>query len=235
MAITSSEQLWRNLPAFLKRKGQTGMPWLLCQGLAAAFDLLAAATALLRVRGAANRLSGYSTYYASQERKDDMARLGMSRLLSKRSNESWAEFETRLQENVGLEVWDGTRVRYSLTGDVSQWGTVTGIIREVERTGLKASLVATRLDPLAWRLLDTDGRGGTDESELLDDSEPPEGQRLTRIWDDGWLWGFWLYVTNPDVVDYLADEVRNIVRDTKPAWVRCYLGLPDAESWEVID
>jgi len=232
--MTFGERLRRYLPAFL-RPGDV-VTEAITESLATAYQELVDEAALLRARGAANRFAGlFTAYYASEERKDDVARIGMSRLLSKRNNESWAEFEARVAAFVGLEVWDGSRANYVVTGDVAQWGTITGIVREVERTGLEASLLATRSDPLAWKLLDTDGRGGTDESELLDDTEPPEGQRLTRIWDDEWLWGFWLTVTNPEVVDYLADEIRNIVRDTKPAWVRCYLWLPGAEAWEVIE
>jgi len=233
--MTFGERLRRYLPAFL-RPGDV-VTEVITESLATAYQELVDEAALLRARGAANRFAGlFTAYYASEERKDDVARIGMSRLLSKRNNESWAEFEARLVAFVGLEVWDGSRANYVVTGDVAQWGTITGIVREVERTGLHVeSLVATRTDPLAWRLLDTDGRGGTNESMLLADEEPPEGQRLTRVWGDDGIWGFWLILTNPEVVDYLADEVRNIVRDTKPAWVRCYLKLPDAATWEVID
>lgn len=232
--MTAAERLRRYLPAFM-RPG-AGVVVAILAAVGAALQELVDEARELRARGAARRFaSEFSSYYAGADREEDLARIGMSRMLAKRSNESWAEYETRLQEFVGLEVWDGTRSNYTVVGDVAQWGTIAGIIREVERTGLHASLLATRSDPLAWKLLDTDGRGGVDESVLMDDSDPAEGQRLTRVWDDEWLWGFWLTVTNPDVVDYLADEVRNIVRDTKPAWVRCYLGLPDAEAWEVID
>lgn len=232
--MTVGERLRRYLPPFLRPGG--AVTEAITEAIGTAMQELVDEARLLRARGAANRFTGlFTSYYAGDERQDDLARIGMSRMLSKRTNETWDEFEARLVAFAGLEVWDGSRTGYVVTGDVAQWGTITGIVREVERTGLEASLVATRTDPLAWKLLDTDGRGGLDESELLDDTEPPEGQRLTRVWDDEWLWGFWLYVTNPDVVDYLADEVRSIVRDTKPAWVRCYLGLPDAEAWEVID
>jgi len=232
--VTAAERLRKYLPAFMRPGADVVVAILAAVG--AALQELVDEARELRARGAGRRFaSEFAAYYEEDTREEDLARIGMSRVLAKRSNETWDEFETRLQEFVGLEVWDGTRLNYSVVGDVAQWGTITGIIREVERTGLVASLVATRTDPQAWKLLDTDGRGGTDESMMLEDETPPEGQRLTRVWDDEWLWGFWLTVTNPDVVDYLADEVRNIVRDTKPAWVRCYLGLPDAEAWEVID
>ena len=233
--MTFAERLRRYLPAFM-RPGAAVVVGILAAVGNALQELVDEARAL-RARGAARRFtSEFGTNYASDSRQEDLSRIGMSRLLAKRRNESWSEFETRLAEFVGLEVWDGTFAKHSVVGDVAQWGTITGIIREVERTGLHVeSLVATSTDPLAWRLLSTDGRGGTNESMMLADEPPPEDQRLTRVWGDDGLWGFWLILTNPELVAYLADEVRNIVRDTKPAWVRCYLKLPDAVAWEVID
>lgn len=204
----------------------------------AALDELMVAARLLRARGAANRFtSGFEAYYGSTVRQDDVARLGMARLLSKRANESWLEYEERIRAFVGLEVWAGTRTSFCVTGDVSQWGTVTGIVRELERTGLHVETFYTvREDPLAWRMSPMGDRGTDDSMILAVGEEFPPGQRLTRIYSIGdSLWGFWIVLTNPNEVEYLADEVRTIVRDVKPAWARCYLLLPEASEWEVVD
>jgi hypothetical protein len=202
---------------------------------------LAAAARLLRARGAANRFAGneFLEYYGSAERQDDVARLGMSRLLSKRANESWIEFEERVAAFVGLEEWTAGRSAFPATGDVSEWGAVTGIVREVQRTGLHVeSFVCLREDHLRWLMRDLpELTRGVDDSMMLEPGEErPEGQRLTRVYDLGEaVWGFWLTLTDPDEVAYLADEVRAIIRDVKPAWTRCFLLLPGASDWEVVD
>ena len=120
---------------------------------------------------------------------------------------------------------------------MAQWGTVTGAIREVQRTGLHvASFYSVRDDPLAWKMTPM-GQRGTDDSMILAIGVAgTQGQRLTRIYSlgDG-LWGFWITLTNPNGVSYWADEVRTIIRDVKPAWARCYLLFPGASYWEVID
>jgi hypothetical protein len=217
--------------------------WRFCEAFGASCDLVASGLSLLRARGVPVQLTGFEEYYGSTARQDDLARMGMTRRLAKRENESWEDFEARLAAFMGAEDWEGqpNRQRFTLSGDVAEWGCQSGLVRELERTGLSVvDIFSARNDPMAWRVLDfEDPLGGTeDDSMLLDIGEDPptEDQRLTRVYDIGAdTWTLWVTLGNPDEVDYLEDEVRAIVVAVKPPWVRANVLFPGAEAWEAID
>jgi len=235
--MTFAERLMRYLPAFMRPGGPVTEA--VTEAMGDAMQELVDEARLLRGRGAANRFaSEFGSYYAGTSRYDDVARLGMSRLLSKRSGESWADYETRVGAFVGLEVWDGTRIAYTALGDVSQWGTMTGIEREIERTGLEAEIYALAND--GWKLRDF---VGGEPADPLDSSkmyeigeEVPEGQRTTKLYDIGYVeWTFCVVLTNPDVVDYREGEVEDIIRQVKPAWCLCLLQYPGETTWVEVE
>lgn len=236
-------RLLRYVPAFLKRKA-AGEVENIATGAAAGLEELQDDVQVLRAQGAANRFSGeFATYYASEQRKDDVARLGMSRKLSKRSNESWTAFEERVRALLGSEDWlAGECQRFTVTGDVAQWGCYTGIEREIERTGLVvSSIIAAIEDTVRWRVLTVVTMGGVRDADfsmiLSVGTAKPPNQRLTKIYGAAWegVWIIWITLTNPSVVEYSEDEVLNIVKLTKPAWVRAYVRFPSATYWKVVN
>ncbi|GAI48068.1 unnamed protein product, partial [marine sediment metagenome] len=93
----------------------------ICRAIGEALDEIITAADKLKPQGMANRLTGYTSYYNSDERKQDLNLIGSSRFVFKRESESWNDFETRLQQ---------------FPDDVKWFGTENGIIKEIERTGL---------------------------------------------------------------------------------------------------
>jgi hypothetical protein len=241
-----SDRFVRHLPPFLKREMPpypvTDELVRIAAAAGAGIEELQEDVRVLRARGAAKRFAAeFATYYASETRKDDVARLALSMLLSKRSNETWLQFEERVRAFLGAEVWDGSKQKHTVTGDVAEWGCYTGVKRELERTGLVVDEMYGSLeDPLRWRLLTVATMGPARDlnfSEIYDvGSAYPPGQRLTKIYSlGGGMWILWVKLTNPGVVAYTEDEVREIVKLTKPAWVRGMVWFPGASNWEVVD
>lgn len=246
MTFSRLKRLVRFVPPFLRKRfalvwvpGTPYSPLLILLGACTtSFDEICEDIQQLRARGAANRFAGeFGDYYSSEQRKEDVARLGMSRLLSKRTNESWIQFEERVRAFTGAEVWDGTKRRYTVTGDVAKWGCFSGIKLELERTGLVVdSIYGARGDPVRWRVLTVAtmaGQRDTNFSMILDVGTPkPPNQRLTKIYTVvGGLWTIWIKLMNPGVVDYSEEEVKEIVKLTKPAWVRAFVLFPGATVW----
>ena len=239
--MTLLERLIATLPPFLRPRAP-GITADYLGGVAAGNDLVRTDVRLLRAQGAARRFSGeFSSYYASDQRKDDVARIAAGRLLSKRSGESWADFEIRVRAFIGIEDWGSSKQRYTVTGDVAQWGCFPGIERELERTGLEVdSIVAGWSTDYPWKVYDFSHIGAVptlERSKMYAIGEtPPQGQRLTKLFTIGWLdWTFYATLSNPNSVDFDNDEIVAIVKLTKPAWTRCMLALPESEGWlEVI-
>lgn len=245
MGSSFAGRLARYLPPFLRRpyRQTVAMPPSLVtvavlEAIGGKLEHLEDDVRTLRAQGAANQFSGeFVSYYASDQRKEDVARLALGRLLSKRTNETWAEFEVRVRAFIGAEIWDGTKQRYTKTGDVATWGCFSGIELELERTGLVVyEIYGAREDPYRWRLLTVATMGGTRNSnfsEIFDVGTPlPPNQRLTKIYSyQGGLWTIWIVLTNPGMVTYSEEEVKEIVKLTKPAFVRAFVKFPGASDW----
>jgi hypothetical protein len=240
--MTFAERLLATLPPFLRPRlsGPTeDYVGAIGAGLEAARDEIR----LLRARGAARRFAGeFAEYYASDQRKDDVARIGAARLLSKRANETWLQFEERVRDFSGLEVWDGSKQRYTVTGDVALWGCFSGITRELERTGLQVASIYSGMDlGDAWKVYDFEHI--EEIPQLLRSKmyaigeEIPEGQHVTKVYDLDWLaWTFYVTLAYPGPqIPYSLDELKEILKLTKPAWTRAMLKEPMATEWiEVI-
>lgn len=241
MASTAT-RLWRYLPGFLKRRTDGELKKVV-DAVGTTADVAHDDIKLLPARAAANRFDGeFATYYGSETRQDDVARIAQGRMLAKLRNESWEEFEERLRAFFGLETWDGTMQQYSRVGDVAQWGCMTGLEREIERTGLVVSSIYGALeDPYRWIVRTVEGMGGARDTDFsmivaIDGFVPDPDQRRTRIYSVlSGVWTIWIVITNPNVVTYTDNEVLDIVRLVKPAWVRAYVGLPDSETWQLVE
>ena len=238
--MDSKSRLLRYLPSFLKRK-RAGQADHIATAVAAGADELLLDIQELRARGAGNRfLDEFGGYYISERRHHDVARIGLSRFLSKRENETWDEFESRVRDFIGLETWDGVCQRFTVTSDVAQWGCMTGIERELERTGLDAVLTSAAEDHERWIVLSLGHLpppDPLDESMLYAiDTPPVPAQRQTKLYEaDGDPWTLWITLTNPNPVSYLEDELLEIVKLTKPAWVRAWVLFPEAPNWVRVD
>lgn len=250
--VTRSGRVAAYLPAFLHRGQLIYDTWTLKNlkylplAVGTASADLAGDIQELRARGAANRFDEeFAEYYGaltmSAERQADVARLGMSRLLSKRGNETWDEFEERVRAFVGAEVWDGSLQHHTVTGDVARWGGFVGITTELERTGLAVDNIWCASEhPEAWIVLslaDQEVVEETDQSKVYAVAEAvPAGQRTTRVFDLGFAQhGFFIELSNPEIVAYSEEEVKEIVKLTKPAWAAAWVLFPSASEWvEVI-
>ena len=177
---------------------------------------------LLKIRGAAHRVSGHAEYYASDDRKRDLALIGVGYGVKKRNTESWDDYEARLQ---------------AFPSDIRSAGTKQGVINELERTGLAVSqFVELNLDEKRWILLSLADQGDEPEENISHifgkDEEWDEDVRWTRIYE--WLGDlFSFFVELAGAVPYSKGELATIIKLTKPAFTRCYLKYPD-ESVEVI-
>jgi len=240
--MTLLQRLLVTLPPFLRPRISTGSTVDLEGGIAAGNEDLRDEFRILRARGAARRFSGeFPTYYASNDRQDDVARIGAARLLSKRENETWSEFETRVQDAIGLEAWDGAKQRYTAVGDLSLWGCFSGIKKELERTGLLVDEIYRGYAADDWWVVydfDHLPADPLDRCKVYSIGEiPPEGQRLCKVYSIGYLaWTFYVVLAHPveGPVDYLEDEIKSIIRLTKSAWTRCLLKFPGAVAWTEI-
>jgi hypothetical protein len=256
--LITADRLWNFLPSFLKRAPKlspvTGLPsliWSLCRALGDDGDLALDAGNFLAARGLANRAypSLFPDYYVdpsdqsnpSEERKDDLYLLGVSRGLYRRESETWFEFEARL---------------ILFPTDVKSYGTPAGLIRELERTGLEVELLEELAgDPQSWVLLSAEDACSvpdnqeshlfdfvpSDETDLSDPTDPsdPRVVRGCRIYDsEEEYFTFYLALTDPTApsnpTDYSLSELRQIIRRVKPAHTRAYVRYPSAEFYEAI-
>uniref|UniRef100_A0A7C6E996 Uncharacterized protein n=1 Tax=candidate division WOR-3 bacterium TaxID=2052148 RepID=A0A7C6E996_UNCW3 len=216
-----TERIWLFLPNFLK--GAKGVLYHIVQAIGYALDEVFDYGKLLKARLMANRLSGFPEYYASDDRKIDLVRLGVSRFLFKRDLESWNDFEIRLQE---------------FPTDVKDFGTAPGLKREIERTGLTCDIVEELWNDIyRWILLALADMEEIEEAELshlfaLGDEDP--NVRGTRIYslDDSELFSFVVYLSG--TAEYSKNEVREIIKFVKPAYTKCYCFFPNYEIAEVI-
>ncbi|MCX7731633.1 MAG: hypothetical protein N2248_00485 [candidate division WOR-3 bacterium] len=236
--MTLLDRLLAALPPFLRPHSPSGVTHHLLSAIATAFQTLQTQFRLLRARGAIHRWDPeFVEYYASDKRKDDIARIAVSRLLSKRSNETWEQFEQRVQNFLGSENWaDPSHQNYTVTGDISRWGSGTGITLELEHTGLKVDAIypgGTEHDQ--WKVWDKEHEP-SDPLELAKTydlgHEPPSNQRLTKLYSLHYLdWTFYIILSNPQNIDYSPDEIKTIVKLTKPVWTQAMAKLPDSETW----
>jgi len=247
--LITADRLWSFLPQFLKRAPKlsptTGLPsliWSICRAIGDDADLALDTGKLLAARGLANRAypSAFPDYYVdpsdptnpSEERMDDLYLLGVSRGLYKRSTETWFEFEARL---------------ILFPSDVKSYGTPSGMVRELERTGLEVELLEELAgDPQSWVLLSAEDACPVPENQLShlfdfassDESDPsdqsdPRAVRGTRVYDSEEEY-FVFYLTLTGSAEYSKSEVQDIIRRTKPAHTRAYVRYPSAAYYEAI-
>ena len=247
--------MWSFLPPFLKRAPKlspsTGLPsliWSICRALGDDADLALDAGVFLAARGLANRAypSAFPDYYVdpsdgsnpSEERKDDLYLLGVSRNLYRRETETWFEFEARL---------------ILFPTDIQSFGTPSGLIRELERTGLAVELLEELAgDPQSWVLLSAEDACSVpdnQESHLFDFSDSSESSVLSlpssvlrgdprvvrgcRIYDsEEEFFTFYLALTGSAA--YSESEIVDIIRRVKPAHTRAYVRYPSAAYYEAV-
>jgi len=192
------------------------------QAIGHALDEVLDAGRLLKARGSANRIPGFNGYYTSDDRKLDLARLGVSRFLFKRDLEVWDDFEIRLQQ---------------FPIDVLDFGTSPGLKREIERTGLSCDIVEELVNDIyRWIILVLDDQIG-EEANLshlfaLGDEDPDvRGTRLYSLTDSE-IFSFVVYLSGDTA--YSKFEVKEIIKFVKPAYTKCYCIFPEAEYAEVI-
>jgi len=246
--MITADRLWNFLPQFLKRSPKlspvTGLPsliWSICRAIGDESDDALDTGDLLKARGLANRAyPSYTSYYVdpsdptnpSAERMDDLYLLGVSRGLYKRSDETWFEFESRL---------------ILFPTDVKSYGTPSGMVRELERTGLEVELLEELAgDPQSWVLLDAADAcpipedqlshlfdfAASDESDPSDQSDP-RSVRGCRLYD-GEEEYFVFYLTLSGSAEYSKSEVQDIIRRVKPAHTRAYIRYPSAAYYEAV-
>jgi len=244
--------LWSFLPPFLKRTpkvdpntNKASLIWSICRAIGDDADLALTAGVFLDARGLANRAypSAFPDYYVdpsdgsnpSEQRMDDLYLLGASRNLYRRETETWFEFEARL-------------ILFPV--DVQSFGTPSGLIRELERTGLEVELLEELAgDPQSWVLLSAADACSVpdnqeshlfdfvppDETDLSDPTDPsdPRVVRGTRLYDsEEEYFTFYLQLTGS--ASYSVSELRQIIRRVKPAHTRAYVRYPSAEYYEAV-
>lgn len=215
---------WNFLPPFLRRIDPLDDPEAanspqeaLCKAIGGETEDMAEDIGLLKIRGAAHRVSGNAEYYASDDRKRDLSLIGIGYGLKRRSTESWEEYEVRLQN-------------YPFV--VRRAGTKAIIIMEIERTGVDVSrFVELNLDDKRWILLSLEDQGEETEENISHifgkDEEPDPDVRWTRIYEFGGdLFSFFVELSG---APYSKGELSTIIMMTKPAFTRCYLKYPDGE------
>jgi hypothetical protein len=221
-----SDRIWLFLPNFLKKSVGQGFSLALyniIQSIAHALDEVLDFGKLLKPRSMANRLGDFTEYYASDDRKLDLARIGASRFLFKRYSETWDDFEYRLQQ---------------FPNDVLDFGTAQGLIRELERTGLSVELLEELFnDKYRWIILSAADQCLEPEdqiSHMFADGDEDPYVRGTRMYsaDDSELFCFDLYLTGSTL--YAKSEIQEIVKFVKPAYTKCYCFFPNQEFAEVI-
>jgi len=207
-------RIWKFLPGFLKRK-EGGIVNDVCQAIGTAFDEVIKTADKLKPQSMANRLVGYSEYYSSDDRKRDLTLIGSSRFVFKRNDESWDDFETRLQQ---------------FPDDVPWFGTEKGIIKEIERTGLVVDLIGEmRDDPYRFIVLSLADQCLVPEDRIShvfalgEEEETVRGSRtfgLTECED----FIFLVYLSGE--TDYSKSEVKTILKSSKPPYTKAYVFFP---------
>lgn len=247
--------MWSFLPPFLKRTpkvdpntNKASLIWSICRALGDDADLALDAGVFLAARGLANRAypSAFPDYYVdpsdqsnpSEDRMDDLYLLGASRGLYRRESETWFEFESRL---------------ILFPTDVQSFGTPSGLIRELERTGLQVDLLEELAgDPQSWVLLSAEDACSVpdnQESHLFDFSDSSESSVLSlpssvlrgdprvvrgcRIYDSEEEY-FTFYLVLTGSAPYSESELRAIIRTVKPAHTRAYVRYPSADYYEAV-
>jgi len=242
--MTILHRLLSHLPPFMRPRDDDGPIADFFAGLADAMvSFLDEEVRLLRARGAARRFAGeFADYYASAARQADVARIGADRLLSKRTSETWEQFEVRVRDFIGLEAWDGANQAYTVVGEVASLSGLIGIKRELERTGLVVGEIYLGRDNndswKVWTLEELELIPELDRAKMYALGEPvPEGQRTTKLYALGWLdWTFYVVLEQPGPpVEYSEDEIKEILRICKPVYTRAMVKFPKTEDWvEVI-
>lgn len=207
------DRIWKFLPGFLKA-AQTGL-YDLCRAVGEALDEIMTAVAKLQPQGMANRLPGFEDYYASDERKKDLVILGASRLVSKRENETWAEFETRLQQ---------------FPENVKWFGTKKGLEKEIERTGLVVDSIAEMRDDLfRWIILSLAEQCNYPEDQLSHIYELGKEDltmRGTTEYGRDDIEDFTFVVRLSGSTTYSKQDVKRIIKAAKPPFTKGYVFFP---------
>jgi hypothetical protein len=178
---------------------------------------------LLKSQIMANRLSDFPAYYDTDQRKQDLYLLGISRFLFKRAADTWTDFETRLS---------------LFPTEVKDFGTKTGLVREINRTGLDVQLIEELTDDrYRWILENLFAQCPLFEdqiSHIFNLNEEDLSVRGTRIYSltDSELFSFILYLDGNTA--YSKNELKQIIKFTKPAYTKCYCFYPNAQFAEVI-
>lgn len=207
------DRIWQFLPGFLKRAKKKIYDICLAKG--EALDEIITAADKLKPQGMANRLTGYTSYYNSDERKQDLNLIGSSRFVFKRESESWNDFETRLQQ---------------FPDDVKWFGTEKGVIKEIERTGLVVdSIEIMRDDVYRFIILSLADQCLVPEdniSHVFDLGQEEETVRGTRTFGLEDCEDFVFIVRLSGATDYSKHEVKTILKLTKPPYTKAYIFFP---------
>jgi hypothetical protein len=209
------------LPNFLKRT--EGLLYDITSSINYALTEVLNAGKLLQSQMMANRLSAFPAYYSTDQRKQDLNLLGLSRFLFKRIAESWADFETRLS---------------LFPIEVKDFGTKAGLTREINRTGLDTQLIEELTDDrYRWileNLFDQCPLFEDNISHIFNLGHEDQSVRQTRVYslDDSEIFSFVLYLDG--ATPYSKNELQQIIKFTKPAYTKCYCFYPSAEYAEVI-
>lgn len=207
------DRVWQFLPGFLKRV-QNGI-YDICMAIGEALDEVITAAQKLKAQGMVNRISGFTEYYNSDERKQDLYLHGASRFVFKRESEIWDDFETRLQQ---------------FPEDVKWFGTFGGIIKEIERTGLVVDRIEEmRDDPYRWILLSLVDQCSLPEDQIShifalgEEATCVRGVRTFSRYD---CEDFIFIVYLSGATTYAKSEVKSIVKFTKPPYTKAYIFFP---------
>ncbi|HEX7319728.1 MAG TPA: hypothetical protein VF399_05155 [bacterium] len=215
------DRIWQFLPGFLKRI-KNGI-YDICLAIGEALDEIIEEAQKLKAQLMANRLTGFDEYYASDQRKADLNLIGSSRFVFKRDDESWDDYETRLQQFVN---------------DVWWFGTEAGIIRELERTGLTVdSIEELRDEPYRFIILSLADQCGKPEDQLshvfdLDAEDPSvRGDRTYGIEDSE---DFQFLVRLSGISSYSKQDIKTILKQTKPPYTKGYVFFPGFQVAEEV-
>jgi len=220
--MSCGDRIWKLLPGFLKRK-TNGIMYGICLAKGEALDEIIAAAQKLKPQGMANQIPGFGSYYSSDERKRDLNLIGVSRFVFKRDSETWAEFETRLQQ---------------FPDDVKWFGTEKGITKEIERTGLVVDSIRELRDEIyrfiILSLVDQCPQPEDQLSHVFDLGDEDPNVRGTRIYsvDDHEDFIFLVYLSGS--TEYSKSEVKSILKLTKPPFTKGYIFFPEESVAEEV-
>jgi hypothetical protein len=209
------------LPGFLKRA--LGGVHDIRLAIGESLDQAITAAQLLKAQLMANRLNGFDEYYASAQRAADLNLIGASRFVFKRDDETWDDFETRL--------------RFFPT-DVRWFGTMAGIIQELERTGLTVdSIEELRDERNRFIVLALADQCGITEDQLshvfgLGDEDPyVRGDRGYGLEDcEDFMFLVRLSGTSP----YAKQDIKSILKQVKPPYTKAFVFFPNEQVAEEV-